>query len=865
MKSRHAIEGTHQYKMSLQQKSLRRQRRSHVCITCKNQKLRCDRERPSCSRCRRIGRDCVYESPTPEETMTNHGNKELSVTSGISTDGSLENNDEFHNEKPNNSNTLQFDEKLHLWNPKDMYLTHGYQTFVDFPYGTHSIAQYDPYLRLFCPSIHGTTLADLQSRLEFILDESKNPEALSKSPFKTLEDISPLMFIEDAVVKWVDKTNSYLNSQIPLEYFNTMYTIEDRMHPSLMAVVKQIVEDIESLLVSKPTIDKLLKDFYENIYPYYPFIEIELFDQNLSKIYTEVLGSSRYKINVFQENIRFNLEILTLFLLILSITLNNPNLNYTDYNTPRENNTILSKKLLTISKKLLFLLNGFKFTTENILCCSLYVFVAEFLDPANPDMHIAHDQILTLKCLTELSYTLGLYEEPSQFTRYSNRTESNYRFFMFRRKLWIGLQSLILEFLSADGGCNEVNHRYLSNFLGKNQQIIPSFMEHFHSASTFDRQLFEIHDSVYHFHILLNNVMLDCTSNSQEQDLSKIMESLERLKKFTFRKFPLSKLAEIESYTIIGGLQWKNARFDIEMIERTIILKINMIFFSSLMNIFNCLAIYFEKKCSNNWEKYERFYLFFFPRGLDAYLEVATLTINYLRGSFSSSISASHEYFLNKSVAYISIKIISIQLSYLLRVSYKLDMVKKNEPSTYMFFQESSNSTNAVSEITILSSTLEHIRGHVYSIIHSTLERYDDFLFGIYQVMLMGNYVYYLLEHNILTKTTNEFWRKILKTNDIPIKILDKIKLKWGLGKEDQNVINYYTENPISLSSFNGNLLKTVEHKLQTADVYDKLLSVSNIPYPSFHEEGTLDQLLESNIDLFSTIIGDNLGELPIL
>ena len=194
----------------MQKKSIRGQRPTHVCAACRTQKLRCNRERPSCSRCQRIGRTCVYEKHSEDTLVSN--NEPITPSSIISKAHDVD-----------HKLILEFDEKLHLWNSKDMFISHGYHTYIDLPYGTHSIAQYDPYLRIFCPSVHGTTLADLQTRLEFILSESKQPQ---DNTFKTLESISPLMFIEDAVVKWVTKTNDYVNNQVPLEYFNTIYTIE---------------------------------------------------------------------------------------------------------------------------------------------------------------------------------------------------------------------------------------------------------------------------------------------------------------------------------------------------------------------------------------------------------------------------------------------------------------------------------------------------------------------------------------------------------------------------------------------------------------------------------------------------------------
>lgn len=41
-------------------------REIHTCIRCKDSKRRCDKLKPSCSRCERAGQTCIYPNPTSE-------------------------------------------------------------------------------------------------------------------------------------------------------------------------------------------------------------------------------------------------------------------------------------------------------------------------------------------------------------------------------------------------------------------------------------------------------------------------------------------------------------------------------------------------------------------------------------------------------------------------------------------------------------------------------------------------------------------------------------------------------------------------------------------------------------------------------
>ena len=763
---------------------------------------------------------------------------------------------------PGNIN-YTFDGKLEVWDINKQFLSHGYHTYVDLPYATHSIAQHDPYLRFFCPSVHGTTLTDLQSRLEFIKN-SGGSTSVNNDVLKTLHEISPLMFIEDAVVKWVTQTNDNVNNQLPWEYFNTIFTIEDRMHPTLVSTINKLVVEIEMLLPQKGEIHDLLRHFYSNIYPFYPLLEIPLFEEALTKILIDDGSSMSYRIQIFQENIRVHLENLTLFLIIISIAMRDPNITVKSSESNAAQGTETSKRLLLLSQKLLSLLNGFKYTTENVLCCSLYLLITEILNPGNAEEHITHNTILTLKCLTDMAYTLGLHEEPSQFTRYHNRTQKSAPFFQYRRKLWIGLQSLRLEIMTADGGCQESDYEYLETFINNGQSSIPSFIEHFNSSTSVDRKIFSIQDNMYQFQMLLNRVMVTCGPQCNNPNISHMMQSIERLKEFTFRKFPLSKLTHQNNSHILNIKEWRDASFDLLSIEKLQIFRVNIIFFSGMMNIFYMIALHFEKKCCQELETYESTYHTFFLHCFDTYLELTTLIKKYLDNEYKMAILPIHEYCINKSVAYVVIKVQSIQLGNILRLCYKSSIIRsKDVPNKYSYLLRNDIAESSTMES--LTIVTDQIKKHIGGLIQSMLNRYGDTYFGCYQVMLMGKYIHYMVDNNMLTKITNQYWEKASETDEIPSKILDMMKLKWGLGPLDINVISYYSTNPIALAGFNKNLLDSMLNALENARIYDNLTVVPAIPEISSNEQEVLQQLMQTNFELFSGIIGDSLGTLPVI
>jgi len=546
------------------------------------------------------------------------------------------------------------------------------------------------------------------------------------------------------------------------------------------------------------------------------------------------------------------------------LTLRDPNLNSEEIILYDQESGYIATKLLLLSQKILSLLNGFKYTTENILCCSLYLLISEILNPGNAEEHISHNSILTLKCLTDMAYTLGLHEEPSQFVRYFDRQIPFQPFFMYRRKLWIGLQSLRLEIITADGGCRDSDFEYLEIFINNTKSSIPSFIEQFNTSTLTDRKIFVLHDNKYQFHMLMNKLMVNCGPQCKNPNLYDIHQAIERLKEFTFRKFPLSKLLNDDDNKQLVQMEWRGAHFNISSIEKTVILRINLIFFSSLMNIFYMLSLYFEKKCCQELEKYQKYYHQFVLQCFDTYLELTSLVKKYLDGEYAAVILRSHEYCINKSVAFIVIKIQSIQLGLILRICYKSSILQNKDTSNKYIFLERPDTTEGIM-LEKLHDISGLIKNQIYGIIHSTLSKYGDTYFGCYQVMLMGKYVYYIIENNLLVKITDDYWRKASETDEIPLKILDMMKLKWGLGPLDINIVLYYTTNPIALAGFNYTLLDMMKDVLEQASVYDNLTVVPRNPEISSNEQEVLQQLLQSNFELFSGVIGDSLGSLPTI
>lgn len=887
-----------------------------VCNSCKEKKLKCDKVRPSCSRCLKSKKICVYPftmyntttvTPPEEVSRSSFSSQSANVSSSISNgvfeeqvlsagssvkgsgvtntpissgaDSSVSSKDSQLKLQSLNKHSLtdilserEDREKnvtsitLGLWNPNKLVVTYGSTTYYDFALGSHGLIQYDPYTRLLCGALHGNTVTELQSKLTCISNDST---VTSSNEIKK-KKLGPLNFLEQAIIKWVKMTSEYVKNQLPLDYFNTTYTIEDTMHPNLLTSIQMIIREIEIIMIDKEHINYYLKLFYENIYPYYPLIEIPLFEKKLKDILIEN-QSNHYEFNVFQQHIRIRLETLVMFLLILSISLRSTIVKSSTPLANPDNIQMLDKKnasdiatqLIIFAQKLLSLLNGFKFTNENILCCTIYLFIAEHLHAGNRAIHVTHDEVLTLNCISNLANTLGLYNDPGQFERFKNSYNFDPLTILFKRKLWISLQSIKLQTCTLDGSFDEVELKHLEWFKLPSEGISVYLNDRFKESTLFDFKLFTIQENVYEFHILLGRLMLSISTTSQTQQLDKIIEHIENVLSFMNNKFSLDALNSIKTdgFTIKEE-SWRQAVMNLDAVKNLYTMQINIIGKSSVVSIYALLSFYFEQKCVSNGDnpKWIELYEIFMSKTFEMLLDLTSLTIQYLNGSYSEYILKSHQFCLNKMIIFTLIKIWRTLLSFALRLSYKRDLLKKS------LYEVAAHGLELVNRclyklIDVLAKTVDV----------TSVELEGDYI-GADQALQMIRYICYIINEDV-TEMINDFWNKIWNTSSIPERIVEIINIKWGVGPKNHDLVREYLANEDVLANITPNLLEKLNQLIDGSVFTVRTFPESSpddqtlkpIEYPDTDTQDILNSFLEANFELFTNMINDNMGELPPL
>ncbi|CAL9736940.1 regulator of drug sensitivity 1 [Monosporozyma servazzii] len=891
-------------------KQYRNKRVISVCTTCKAKKLKCDKSRPSCSRCLKANKQCNYPltinnissvTPPDESTSPNFSRHVAKLSHFTTSDRSRKEKDpvdvkNIHRERypsspsstitlnstiPNNNSfktnihetpltnedyspgCINTDAKinLNLWNPNNLIVTYGSTTYYDSPLASHGLIQYDPYTRLFCGALHGSTLYELQARLTFISSESNDQPGNEDKK----EKLGPLHFLEKAIIKWVEKSNEYVKNQLPLDYFNTTYTIEDTMHPNLLASIQMIIREIEIIMINKNHIDYYLRHFYENIYPYYPLIEIPLFEKKLKDILVENQGN-HYEFSVFKQNIRVKLETLAMFLLILSISLRSKLISPT---VPKEekddkirldtkNASDIATQLIVFAQKVLSLLNGFKFTNENILCCTLYLFLAEYLNPENRSIAANHDEVLTLNCMSNLANHLGLYNDPVRFERYKNNPDFSYGSVLFKRKLWISLQSIKLQVCTLEGFFTDMDAKYLELFKAPSDGVSAVLNDRFKESSLFDYKLFTIHEDVYSFHSKLGKLMVSISSTEESQDLTAIVDAINELSQLMENKFSFDDLTNITvTSNTIKEDTWRHATMNLDAIKNLYIIHINIIGTVSILGTYSILSTYFEQKivAEEDNQRWMELYDTFMVKSFETFLKLAEIILNYLDGSYAKYILNAHEFCLNKAIIFTLIRIWRALFSFVLRLSYKKDKMKKSNAEM---------ETNHFNSINKCLFRLKDILSNTADLASAKLgENY----IGAYQSLQMVRYLIYTMDEEYLTIMINNYWNKTFNSSSIPERIIEKVNSKWGVGPKNQDLVKNYLANDNVLRNLTPDLIEQVNNLMERSSLnFNDILNDStptSVDFPAQNNQDILNQFLEANFDLFSSVINDNMGELP--
>lgn len=825
--------------------SIKRRRLTLVCVQCKRSKRKCDKLRPVCTRCKQSSLECTYELEAPSAKTNSKSKQGHEIDQEVKKQ--REKKDFIHEIMPDSctaeiisglsKNVLH--KQIDLWNADDMLVIFGPISFLDGPFAVHSLIQYDIYSRAFSESLHGMTLVDLSYHLN-------NPSTQNTSQ----RMLSPLKFIEKAIIRRMEQVKLNQAQPAAVGMFCNMCGSED---DNLVAAVKNMVPEIEDTIMPKKDCQLLLEHFYQNIYPFYPYMDVGLFESGFDLLFVKD-DEDKWRINTSGRDIRSKVETLILLMIVMSMSLRHSVLDNTVLSIVKISASESARQLSLLSHKLLCLLDVFQYLNESAFTCLLYFYVSEHLNPESGDCFLTHTNLLSLRHLTELSKTLGLQYEPSNFKRIKDP-----RVVRHRRMLWLGLQSLRFEVSLAEGDWDSSNIKFMEAF-SENMEINNGWYDNSADAiSYFNDRLSESAQNKYHLHMLLSKLVASCAPIVGRVQVSNVLENIVRSEDFMLQSFSTHLLYEAKTNTKLDTLKFvRGLSINISSVKNTEIFLANLVGHTCILNACDILSLYFESKTISSWEENEKPYVYFTFKAFKEYILLAELICDYLNGSFANGISKHYGYAIDKRVCFALVRIWIFQCRLLLRLAYKRE-ARLSRSALNGSIKERDDFDDLLSRMT------RYMRNQMAHLVDLAGSKFQENYLCSFQTIPMFRYILYVVGLGKLVSLTNDFWERAAVRGELPQSIEQKIAMKWGLDINNSKSIKQKLMCAKTLESFNESLLNDLEsivlsskfgvecNTLMTSETFSEISDID--------EGEILNSLLQNNTDFFWDFLSENLGE----
>lgn len=336
------------------------------------------------------------------------------------------------------------------------------------PFSVNYLLFADPYVSLFVKFVFQTPYRKgLRGNFQVDTEPQQDLDAssilkilkLNESAFEKLsaskkEKVNE--FIEQIITQNYQSNMDTRNNEVFMNLLNTMSSpkfIEDKClygqySPLLLTYISRIQNELPSL----STIRLLLNNYYQHIYPMFPCLDIDLFEE----LITSVLEADRNNIerivlNLGTTNIKLKLFNIAILFLLLQLSISHLKLRLFDhrsmqddvhhkYDDERAWIQSLSKShenLTYISAELLSILNVYQSRTEEIITWHMLLWS---ILAHNPDCCSIYNDSTTegvVSLVGPLVLDLGLDRDPSNFLKPTGNMKIDPRYKNYRRRLWM--------------------------------------------------------------------------------------------------------------------------------------------------------------------------------------------------------------------------------------------------------------------------------------------------------------------------------------------------------------------------------------------------------------------------------------------
>lgn len=509
---RNALFAGQEVKTTQSAHSGRRNRLSFVCQSCRKGKTKCDRAKPSCSRCLKHGIRCVYDvdRQTPPKTP----NKDATIArlkreveywqaralaiDTVTQPGQAKPNVQGDVEGSSTSATdsvTDFKSVVEVRirkQPPKLAIAQGASRDIKTSSDMGLIRQ-DTYLSLFFASLFAAAsdnslinsispnnadhygklhkiesdLVGLQRRLMENCTNETQKARVCKFCKRLVEELNGMGVMRTGIVlssiSAVPNTNLIEN----ISASETSYSI----------TLKDLIAEVESCLLPLHALEAYKTYFLECIYPLFSFLDRSMFEEALQGlIIPDPFDPLRVKLSLGTQNLRSKIEIIAIFLVIIRISYNamkhetgvSERLKPANFQTLADEALVeqypVTDEFVRMAQRCISALDFLNLTTENIVCCILYLWTLSALSPEEGDFYFGQPTEYIMGLVSTMATNIGLHRDPLQYEQYQDHTMIDQRTINYRRRLWAAIVSFVNTESASKGRCRKASFRKLLSF-----------------------------------------------------------------------------------------------------------------------------------------------------------------------------------------------------------------------------------------------------------------------------------------------------------------------------------------------------------------------------------------------------------------
>lgn len=795
----------------------KRNKLSFVCQSCRKSKTKCDKQKPSCSRCLRLGHQCIYDlelQPTPKnpskdatitrlqkeleywksQVMAEIGSNRETTGSPVSKRQKLDQ----YTTAPDPHNVI-----INFSNMYPRLVIRSTKVRDLKPLAKVSQIRQDRFLSVFIASIFVASFKN--SLLQTAFPETMEP--INDSQVSCHHEILDLQN------KLLKRCKNYLQQTRILEFTNylTVGTEVPKKHQSGFFIklfsnlfCRTGIEDsCTSARYSKPFQDLVLRGenvlpcleaikmykihFYRYIYPIVPFMDISLFEDCLATLLQkDPENPQKVKINMGTDDSKYKLANISMLLVVLKITNISMDIAYANskgslnsfddnFDSILMEENRISDEAIVVAQLYLAKLNIFHSTNEIHICCMMYIWFFFLITQEDGDMLFGSSTDVFLGFVATLASNTGLTRDPSQYRQFKLKGKIDPRMSNFRRKL--GLCVLLIGYYATPltGKHPQLMDSYIKNFVNINRgrdsymDLVRGDME---SPDSFN---LKIHASVYKGYQLcrLQHELDRITRNPQKDpSLAEIEILLERFQVILDNHFSIFGLESGDSSRDIEILKTREGSIEIDMgfvdhsnsFERHIIVRMELVMITST------LFLYFENQCGQERSEYMPYYEKYFSETVKQTLQLTKIIEKYYRGDFEHNLPDFMRFSLELKTQNGFSTIIYSHLALILRINHAESLLVESMSEDALKAGDSASRDENEERLQILRSLkedFEHILTYICQLLNKDL-RFT--LFSTFRTLLFFDAILKIIKKdqtlNVMNKILNPLLLAGKKTSE---------------------------------------------------------------------------------------------------